>query len=265
MDPIPIEPQGTWYLNADYRGGTNKKNSLLTVTLTGSNFLIGQVTSSINGQETLELLDNVSWDANTGLLEFRRSGPDFSPFWEWYRGTIVEGVFVGRFSHSQQSDSRPDPLAFRFHVTGWNSTFLDGDFVPRSYDVTIDKNRRARLRLDRLPPGHVDHSPTEQFVGRLKVYSTGSGGDGEEPEYDLEVTRWDGQILNFIRYVPGGTQVFTGTASGRDISGYYTQRETNEGGSWSGTGMGSLAMALSRRRRRGDRRGRIVPEPPYFT
>jgi len=243
MDPISPSPQGTWYLNADYRGGTNKHSFLLTVTLTGSNFLIGQV-ASINGQETLELLDNVSWDANTGLLEFRHSGPDFSPFWEWYRGTIVEGVFVGRFSHSQRSDRRPDLLEFHSHVTGWNSTFLDQDIVPRSYDLTINQNQHARLRLDRLPPGQVDRPPTEQFVGRLKVYSTGSGGDGEEPEYDLEVTRWDGQILNFVRHDPNWTQVFTGTASGRDISGFYTQRETHEGGSWSGTRCEVLSYGL---------------------
>jgi dienelactone hydrolase len=243
MDPIPIEPFGTWFLNANYRGGMNKNRLLLTITLTGSNFLIGQVTT-INGQETLELLDNVSWDANTGLLEFRRSGPDFSPFWEWYRGTIVEGVFVGRYSHSQESAQKPDLLEFRFHVTGWNSTLLDRDIVPRSYDLIIDKHHHARLRIDRLPPGHVDRPPTEQFVGRLKVYSTGPGGEGEEPEYDLEVTHWDGRILSFVRYDPNWTQVYTGTASGRDISGTYTESETHEGGSWSGTRSVVLSYGL---------------------
>ena len=55
MDPIPSEPQGTWYLNADYRGGTNKNNFLLTITIFGDP-LLGQLIT-INGQETLQTLD----------------------------------------------------------------------------------------------------------------------------------------------------------------------------------------------------------------
>jgi dienelactone hydrolase len=234
MDSIPPAPQGTWYLNADFRGGTNKHNTLLTVTLTGSNFLIGQVTD-INGQETRELLDNVSWDANTSLLEFRRSGPDSSPFWEWYRGTVVEGVFVGRYSYSQQLDSRPDLQAFRFHVTGWNSTFLDRDLVPRSYDVIIDKNRHARLRIDRFSTG--------ELVGRLKVYA---GSGGEQLEYDLQVTGWNGTQLSFIKFSSDGTQeVYSGIANGRYItSGTYTKTGGHHGGTWSGIRGGALNYGL---------------------
>ena len=163
MDPIPSEPQGTWYLNADYRGGTNKNNSLLTITIFGDPFL-GQLIT-INGQETLQTLD-ISWDANTGILEFLRHGHDINDantglFWEWYCGTVVEGVFVGRYSHSQHSALKPDLKHFRFHVTGWNSTLLDRDIVPRSYDLTINKNRHARLRIDgsawqMLDPGSED-------------------------------------------------------------------------------------------------------------
>jgi dienelactone hydrolase len=242
MDSTPHDPLGTWYLNVDYRGGMNKNSILLTATITGGDFMSGQLIN-INGQETLEILDNFSWDAGTGLLEFLRNGHDF---WEWYRGTVVEGVFVGRFSHSQLSAQKPDLQQFRSHVTGWNSTFLDRDIVPRSYDLTIknDKNHRARLRIDRLPPGHVDRPPSEQFLGRLKVYSNGPDGEGEESEYDLEVTHWDGRILSFIRHHPDGTEVYTGTASGRDISGTYTQSETHEGGPWSGTRNGVLSYGL---------------------
>ena len=122
--------------------------------------MLGQLIS-INGQDALETLD-ISWDADAGMLEFLRHGHDLHDantglFWEWYRGTVVEGVFVGRFSHSQQSAQQPDLTHFRSHVTGWNSTFLDRDIVPRSYDVTIQKDHHARLRIDRLPTG--------QFIG----------------------------------------------------------------------------------------------------
>src|SRR2546421_8851422 len=136
------------------------------------------------------------------MLEFLRHGHDLHDantglFWEWYRGTVVEGVFVGRFSHSQQSAQQPDLTHFRSHVTGWNSTFLDRDIVPRSYDVTIQKDHHARLRIDRLPTG--------QFIGRLKVYAVGDENEQEEFEYDLEVTQWDGKDLSFTRYRPDGT------------------------------------------------------------
>ena len=236
MDPIPSEPQGTWYLNADYRGGTNKNNFLLTITIFGDP-LLGQLIT-INGQETLQTLD-ISWDANTGILEFLRHGHDINAdntglFWEWYCGTVVEGVFVGRYSHSQHSALKPDLKHFRFHVTGWNSTLLDRDIVPRSYDLTINKNRHAQLRIDRFPTG--------QFVGRLKVYY---GPGGEKLEHDLEVTQWDGKRLSFIKYCSDGTlEEYTGIANGREISGTYTKTGRHHSGTWSGMRSGILNYGL---------------------
>ena len=118
----------------------------------------------INDEELVpETLHTLTWNADRGQLEFSRTGHDF---WEWYRCTVVEGVLVGRYSHDENSPEQPaNPTLFRFHITGWNSTFLDSDIVPRSYDLIIneDKDHRARLRIDRLPIG--------QFVGQLKVYT----------------------------------------------------------------------------------------------
>ena len=79
------------------------------------------------------------------------------------------------------------------HVTGWNSTLLDQDIVQRSYDLTLLQDHHARLHLDRLHEG--------VFIGRLKVYGVGNESEHEEPEYDLEVTYWDGQLLCFIQHL----------------------------------------------------------------
>jgi dienelactone hydrolase len=242
MDATAPDPVGIWYLNVNYRGGHN--NFFLTATITGDPVSGSYQGELINEHEKVEILDNISWNAGTGLLEFRRNGHGF---WDWYRGTVVEGVFAGRFSHSTQSPEKPVdpqtfPKTFRSHVTGWNSAVLDRDIVPRSYDLVINKDRHARLRIDRLPSG--------QFVGRLKVYAFPFpndqffGFEGEEPEYDLEVTQWDGTNLVFARHDPHWSEVYAGTANGRTISGTFTQIGTHHSGSWTGMRSGVLSYGL---------------------
>jgi len=227
---------GTWYLNANYLGDTN--NFFLTATITGGSAPGVYQGTLINEHGTVEILDNITWDDSGGQLEFRRNGQGF---WQWYRGTVVEGVLIGRFSHDTNSPQKPAQLAsFSYHVTGWNSTVLDRDIVPRSYDLVINTNSFARLRIDRLPSG--------QFVGRLKVYATQTGqASAEEPEYDLEVTRWDGTHLSFTKHGPHWTQEYTGLANGRSITGTFTQTGTQNTGSWQGTRTGVLSHGLVRK------------------
>jgi hypothetical protein len=186
----------------------------------------------------LERLDNISWDAAARRIEFRRNGMGF---WQWHRGSVVEGILVGRFSHNGVSAARPPQLtSYAFHVTGWNSDYLDQDVVPRVYEVLLNRDYRARLRIDYSPDG------SGLYTGRLKVYSTVSGGaSGEEVEYDLEVTQWDGTNLRFIRRHPAWTQVYTGVARGSTISGTFTQTGFPGTFLWNGLRAEALSYGLA--------------------
>ena len=225
---------GTWYVNANYQGNNN---FLLLVSITGSSTRGIYQGTLVNENGVLEILDNISFEVPTRLLQFRRNGQGF---WQWYRSTIVEGVLVGRFSHSTNSSQKPSQLtAFAYHVTGWNSNYLDQDIVPRAYDLVINSNFLAKLRIDRTSDG--------QHVGRLKVYDWPSG---EEPEYDLEVTQWDGTHLSFIRRSPNWTQVYTGVVSGRTISGTFTQSGIPAPAPWQGSRAEVLGYGLVRKSHR---------------
>lgn len=230
MDADTSGPLGTWYLNAN--------NSRLTATIRAGarpDTYAGTLTNEAGGSEAL---DQISWDAASRQLEFRRNG---GGFWQWYRGGVVEGVFAGRFSSSAASPDRPalTGAAYSFHVTGWDSDYLDRDIAPRVYEVVINTNFRARLRIDRSP-----EDPT-RFVGRLKAYSTvGAGAGGEELEYDVDVTRWDGTDLTFVRRDPKWTQTFAGVASGRTISGTFTMTGVPGTFAWSGARAEVLTYGL---------------------
>ncbi len=143
----------------------------------------------------------------------------------------MEGVLAGRFSHSSTSSVRPTTATdYRYHVTGWNSAYFDRSLAPRAWEIVLNNDFKARLRIDRGPDG-------SGFTGRLKVYAntTMSPSElGEEPEYDLEVTQWDGTTLRFLRRNPAWTQEYTGTVSGRTISGTFTHAGTGSF-PWRGT------------------------------
>jgi acetyl esterase/lipase len=196
-------PIGQWYLNAN--------GSRLTVTISSPlpSLYIGAL---INDQGGTEVLDNISWNSSSRLLQFRRIG---AGFWEWYYGSVVEGIFVGRFSPSSSSPDEPENLVgYSSHVTGWNSTYLDSALVPRVWELLIDNNARARLRIDQGSNG---------LVGRLKVYSTVSGGvTGESLEYDLDAIQWDGTNLTFTQHLDStDSVVYQAQISGRSISGTF--------------------------------------------
>jgi hypothetical protein len=206
-------PVGTWYLNGNrYR---------ISVTIVAS--AVGYVGRLVNESGGLENIDQITWDLFHRRVEFRRNGVGF---WQCYRARIVEGILVGRFSHDTASSAKPAQLAeYKYHVTGWNADYLDQDLVPRVYELIINTRYHARLRIDRSPDG------ASANTGRLKVYyAEGPDGRpaahlGEDLEYDLEVTKWDGANLSFVRRDPGFTQMYTGKAIGRTISGTFMHND----------------------------------------
>jgi len=233
--PHPIvnsQALGTWYLNAN--------GYQVTLQLSEGASPGNYHGKFINENAGVEVVDNITYDLATGVLDFRRVG---TSFWQWYHGNLVEGIVVGRFSHDANSAIRPATfLAYKLHFTGWNSSYLDEDIVPRVFDVVINTDYRGTLRLDRNADG-------SGFAGRLKVYATKSGNlwdaAGEELEYDLEVRAWDGTKLAFTRRGNGWTQAFTGAVSGRTISGTFTQTQTPRQFAWQGTRANVLTYGLS--------------------
>ncbi|MFN7997151.1 MAG: hypothetical protein U0Q18_26285 [Bryobacteraceae bacterium] len=196
-------PLGQWYLNA------NSFAISANISSPSPGVYTGTLTNENGGSE---LLDQINWDAPSRLLIFRRNGQGF---WQWYRARIVEGVIAGRFSHSTTSAQKPSQLtSFQYHVTAWNSTYLDTSLTPRVWELLIDQSQRARLRIDRSSSG---------LVGRLKIYSdVATGASAEQLEYDLEVTGWDGTNLKFTQHLEGSLKTWQGAVSGRTISGSYT-------------------------------------------
>jgi len=220
-------PLGTWYLNAD--------GVRLTATIRRD---AGGYQGTLRNESGVEeQLDQIRWNAPARTLEFRRRGQGF---WQWYRGTVVEGVLVGRSTAARASPDRPlQPTAYSLHVTGWDSVDFDRDIVPRVYDLLIRGEFRATLRLDRASAG------SRQFIGSLKVYATVSGGArGEEAADDLEIEQWDGIHLKFIRHLPSSSQMYVGVAKGRALSGTYTtSRQTGEF-PWQGSRSAVLCYGL---------------------
>jgi acetyl esterase/lipase len=222
-------PLGTWHLNAN-------GHRLTVVISRGTKETTFTGTLAAEGGAA-QALDHVAWDQAARRLEFRRSSKDLC---QWYRGTLVEGVFVGRFSHSDRAAARPAQVQdYRWHATGWNTTQLDRDIVPRVWEVLVDQRQRARLRIDRAPD-------SKGFTGRLKVYTTvNQGSRGEQPEHDLEVRKWDGTNLEFVRRDPNRHETYTGKTNGRTISGTLTQAGVGGARKWSGSRAEVLGYGLA--------------------
>ena len=107
-------PPGHWYLNCNGHAVSANISTRANRTYTGT--LIDE-----NG--STELLDAITWDASSRLLQFRRNRVHL---WQWYSGSVVEGILVGRFSQSATSPNKPPLLSnYSLHVTGWNSSYLD--------------------------------------------------------------------------------------------------------------------------------------------
>jgi hypothetical protein len=197
----PSTPSGTWYLRA------NASRLELTILL-ANNVLSGTVKNEGGAPEAL---DQITWNAASRWLEFRRNGPGF---FQWYRICLTYGVMAGRFSHAA-IPGKPALTGYAFHVTGWSPAWLDSGIVPRTWTMTINGSLDAVLRVDRDANGLL--------VGHLKIYDDSAmGGVQEELEDDLASVSWNGANLSFVRNGSGFTEAYSGTASGRFISGTFT-------------------------------------------
>lgn len=224
-------PVGTWYLS------TNGFRLTTTIIESAPNQYQGNMVQEGGGGSSE--LDNIHWNPITRTLEFRRVIPGTA---QWYRGTVAEGIFVGRFARSNLSASQPgyDCGCYTSHVTAWNSSYIDQDRTPRVYELLINNNYRARLRID----SSVDSA--SGYRGQLKIYSTVSGGAvGEEPEFDVDVTNWNGKDLTFVRHTGGVDQIYTGTVSGRHISGTFATTGSPALSTWRGERAEVLTYGLS--------------------
>jgi dienelactone hydrolase len=185
-------PDGIWYFSIGPSTGDLRENNELNQGDTEPGYrctvtIEGAAGSLVSGSGHTDFIDSVSWAPDSRLLQFRRVGPDYR---EWHRGTITYGVYVGRFAREAARDAQPGITRYNAFASGWNSSYLDTHIVPRVYEVLIGTDRHGRLRLDRAPLGQEGH------VGRLKIYQ---GPGCEEFEYDVDVRRWDGSYLEFVR------------------------------------------------------------------
>ena len=210
-DPTTQTMSSRWYL--DLAGEP------VTVSLTSD--LAGAIVtgSAVAGNGETDVVDNVTWDATTGVLDFRRL---VSGVAQWVHARAVEGVVTGRLGYSALGTAPPSALdAYNGHVVGWNGYYFSQDIVPRVFDLEVD-GRMARLRLDRDAGGAI--------VGRLKVYADEAYGNAdEEVEYDLTVQTWDGVNLAFTRSAPSFTQTYSATVDGNSLLGTMTDDDAAGG------------------------------------
>ena len=79
----------------------------------------GAAGSLVSGSGNTDLINSVTWVPDSRLLQFRRVGPDY---WEWHRGTITYGVYVGRFPREATPDAKPAITRYSAFASGWNSS-----------------------------------------------------------------------------------------------------------------------------------------------
>ena len=203
-------PAGRWYLNAQ-----STRMIFRFERVDG----VWRGTSIDEQGKTLERLDYITWDNKTRALEFLRTG---AGYWQWYRGKIVEGVFVARFTHTGKTDARPtDPFAYKWKVTGWNFEYLTPANAPLVFDIGVTETGfRARVRLDR------DARTTSGFAGRLKFYGQ-NNICAEGLENDITIDLWDGTNLRFrafnVNVYYNLNLTFAGRVNGPMIEGALTE------------------------------------------
>lgn len=161
----------------------------------------------------------LGWDARGGVrlrqLDAARKHAD------WYQLTAVDGVLRGRVATGESPHVEPPVTRYTGHVTGWSATRLDRGLYPRTWDLLLDGRERATLRIDRTVGG------VTALGGTLKVYaSVARGIVDEQPEYDLGVLQWDGTNLVFFIQEGEVQRYFSGTVTGRTISGYFQKPES---------------------------------------
>jgi dienelactone hydrolase len=196
--------------------------------------LAGSITA---GDGAVDPVDNVAWDAVTGVLDFRRVTSGVA---QWVHARAVEGVLTGRVGYGALGQDPPGDLAaYADHVVGWNEVYFSTDVVPRVFDLEVGDDR-ARLRLDRDAGGMI--------VGRFKVYADEADGNAaEEVEDDVAVQSWDGQTLAFSRDVAGATQTFGVTVDGAALAGTMMSSDGSPATGVTGTRVELLAYGFAGR------------------
>ena len=237
-NPDTSGPEGTWYLDAN-----DMRVTLQIAAAADGHSFTGLLTPQSGDAATL---DGITWDPASRHFEFHAQ---VGANWYWCRATIVEGVLVGRYTDDGSSPEKPtDPGDYKFHITGWNSTYLDHGLAPRAYDLVLDGEAHATLRID------VAEDAPSGFTGRFKIYATEKdGASGEQVEFDVAITHWDGTNLSFVRTEPIETQTFTGMVTGTFASGTYT--DTSRAGTfkWTGTRAQVLGYGFSMGKTQADR------------
>ena len=227
------DPGGTWYLAEKTRISNSSAGNTNRITLTFTPAEIAGTFSGTCDSDTSARIDNVRWDSEERLLVFRKHpATGRANVGVWFRGTIVEGVFVGRFTDENKSTSPTDPPAdltlFVNHATGWNTDYLDqGGITPRVFDIKFGQTS-AILRIDSTAP----------VLKRSTLVGTIKGYDEESLELDLQNIAWDGTTLGFTYAVGSNVAAFSGVASGNRVSGTYTvtdsKGKTSKPSKWSG-------------------------------
>lgn len=215
------DPVGTWRLNC---GGYAH---VLGVSRTG-----GDLRATFgDDSDWLDPVDEIAWDEATSTLVFRRRAVGR---WQWFVGTLVDGVMRGRFSSSREPQRPERRTSFSQSFTGWREQSFDSSVAAQVF--LIDQ-------ADHPSWVRVDRTPLQTLLARTKTFSTGARGAIEEPEDDLEVTRWDGTNLTFRRLRLDST--YTAISSGATMTG--TIKNNRGSDSWSAKRAEVLSYGLAPR------------------
>src|SRR5258706_5325754 len=225
---------GTWFIDRDRaRFSLDVAVDEKTHELTGR--LVNEKTSDL-----IVSVDGLTWNAEKSELRFHAADAAGGAF---YIVQISDGVMSGRYALA--ADDGPVPSsweAYSGHLTGWRSASFDADIVPRTFDIVIAGEQLAKLRIDRA----ADDSP--DFIGELKVYASRSReGADEIPAAHIAVSKWDGEHLAFALPTDSGRRLFSGTVTGRTISGSVVSDDSMPAASFEGVRADLFAYGLSAR------------------
>jgi dienelactone hydrolase len=203
--PSASSPIGVWHLNAD--------GARLTLRVTpgvGAARYRGTLAAE-SSPSAVSVVAGFAWDAAAGRMRF---AADMDGARRWFEADAVEGALLGRYATGAVTDDPPVAALYRGHVTGWNTSLLDRELVPRTFDVRWADGRHGRLQVDRGDAG---------LVGTLKVYaSERNGALDEEEQRDLAAVSWDGVTLAADVVDRGVAWHYAGVVSGRRIDGFAT-------------------------------------------
>jgi hypothetical protein len=207
--PAPLPPRaraplnaqdllGTWYLDLAYFPDEHYRFTAV--------FQIDanqQVAGVLQDEQGLGLKDPLTTNAAATHYEFVRTvtgtGARANQK-DVFQVQVQDGVMSGVVFLNGGNDVR--------HVTGWCQDKIDAA-APRVWEL-VAGGKRARVRIDGANPGS----------GRIKYYAA-TGGDGLE--YDVTVTKWTGNQLDFSHPMAGKVSSYSSTKiDGRRIEGQVT-------------------------------------------